>query len=57
MKSDEEKMRKYNKKLTWAQKLGIVEAPPLPLTAIDWQKIEEKAKIRNEAESICSICL
>ena len=57
MKSDEEKMRKYNKQLTWAQKLGIVEAPPLPLTAIDWQKIEEKAKIRNEAESICSICL
>lgn len=29
-------MKSYNKKLTWAQKLGIVEAPPLPLTSKDW---------------------
>ena len=27
---------KYNKKLTWAQKLGIVQKPPLPLTNKDW---------------------
>ncbi len=33
-------MMKYNKKLTWAQKLGIVEKPPLPLTAKDWAEIE-----------------
>lgn len=29
-------MSSYNKKLTWAQKLGIIEAPPLPLTSNDW---------------------
>lgn len=40
MKSDEDKMKKYNKNLTWAQKLGIVEAPALPLTAKDWEKIQ-----------------
>lgn len=34
-----EKMKSYNKKLTWAQKLGIIEAPPLPLTSKDWEKI------------------
>lgn len=38
-KTDEEKMFKYNKKLTWAQKLGIVEKPPLPMTAADWAAI------------------
>ena len=32
-------MYKYNKRLTLAQKLGLVEAPPLPLTAKDWEKI------------------
>ena len=32
-------MAKYNKKLTLAQKLGLVEAPPLPLTAQDWLAI------------------
>lgn len=57
MKSDEEKMAKYNKKLTWAQKLGIVEKPPLPMTAADWAIVEEKSKKRNDSESICSICL
>jgi len=29
-------MKTYNKKLTWAQKIGIIEAPPLPLTSKDW---------------------
>lgn len=33
-------MFSYNKKLTWAQKLGLVDAPPLPLTAKDWEEIE-----------------
>ena len=37
VKSDEEKMVKYNKGLTLAQKLGLVEAPPLPLTSKDWE--------------------
>ena len=50
-------MNNYQKKLTLAQKLGIVEAPPLPLTAKEWEKIEEKSKKRNDSESICSICL
>lgn len=50
-------MQKYNKKLTWAQKLGIVERPPMPMTAGDWAAIEEKSKKRNDSESMCSICL
>ena len=52
-----EKIKSYNKQLTWAQKLGIVEAPPLPLTSNDWEKIEEKSKARNDSDSMCSICL
>ena len=32
-------MTNYNKKLTLAQKLGLVQAPPLPLTAKDWLNI------------------
>ncbi len=32
-------MMKYNKNLTGAQKLGIVEKPPLPLTNKDWAEI------------------
>ncbi len=33
-------MVKYNKGLTLAQKLGLVDAPPLPLTSKDWLMIE-----------------
>jgi hypothetical protein len=33
-------MSKYNKGLTLAQRLGLVEAPPLPLTSKDWLMIE-----------------
>ena len=33
-------MSKYTKALTLAQKLGLVEAPPLPLNAQDWLAIE-----------------
>ena len=42
-------MSKYYKKLTWAQKLGIVEKPPLPLTNKDWAVIEQKSKKRNDS--------
>lgn len=42
-------MVRYNKKLTLAQRLGLVEAPPLPLTANDWLNIEEKSKARNDS--------
>jgi len=33
-------MYRYNKGLTLAQRMGLVEAPPLPLTAKDWLAIE-----------------
>jgi hypothetical protein len=48
-REDELKMAKYNKGLTLAQRLGLVEAPPLPLTAQDWLAIEEKSKARNDS--------
>ena len=52
---DELKMKAYNQKLTLAQKLGLVAAPPKPLSLEDWQKIEEMSKKREDG--VCAICL
>ena len=50
------KLEKYNKKLTLAQKLGLFEKPPKPLTNDEWVEVEEKSKKRLDNED-CPICL
>ncbi|EAR94468.1 anaphase-promoting complex subunit 11 RING-H2 finger protein (macronuclear) [Tetrahymena thermophila SB210] len=54
-KNDKVKMNSYLNKLTLAQRLGIVPAPPKPLTREDWITIEEQSKKRDEGQ--CPICL
>lgn len=55
-KNIQAKLYKYIKKLTLAQRLGIVEKPPQPLTNDDWGKIEEASK-KREGDHSCPICL
>lgn len=51
------KYRKYLSKLTLAQKLGIIPAPPQPLSNDNWALIEQQAQKRKEGEGLCPICL
>lgn len=55
--TEEEKMQKYKQKLTLAQRLGIISAPPPPLSAKQWEEIESMSKKRKDSENVCSICL
>lgn len=54
---DQMKIRKYINSLTLAQKLGLVPAPPQPLSFESWEMIEEQARKRKEGEGLCPICL
>ena len=53
------KMQIYYKKLTLAQRLGIIEAPPAPLSNEAWKKIENQSlkRISSDKEILCPICL
>ena len=50
------KLAKYINKLTLAQKLGLVEKPPQPLSNNEWVNIEETCK-KRDSDNSCSICL
>ena len=45
----------YNKKLTLAQKLGLIAAPPKPMSLEEWETVEEHSKKREDG--LCPICL
>lgn len=47
----------YTKKLSLAQKRGLVKKPDAPLTIEQWNTVLEKAKSRAKAESSCPICM
>ena len=51
------KIHKYFNQLTLAQKLGLIPAPPQPLSLESWSLIEEQARKRKEGEGLCPICL
>jgi hypothetical protein len=53
------KMHNYYKKLTLAQRLGIIEAPPAPLSNEAWRDIENQSlkRISSDKEILCPICL
>ena len=38
----------YKKNLTLAQKLGLVSAPPKPMTLEDWNRVEDLSKVRDD---------
>ncbi|NWI19458.1 RNF32 protein, partial [Crypturellus soui] len=42
--------------LTLAQKLGLVEPPPLPLTAEEWAKIKQRSITQGDSVQPCAIC-
>ncbi|XP_009682220.2 RING finger protein 32 [Struthio camelus] len=42
--------------LTLAQKLGLVEPPPLPLTAEEWAKIKQRSIKHGDSIQPCAIC-
>ena len=47
----------YVKKLTLAQKRGLVKPPEPPLTLEQWQKVLEQAKQRAVNQQTCPICM
>ncbi|XP_067148628.1 RING finger protein 32 isoform X1 [Apteryx mantelli] len=42
--------------LTLAQKLGLAEPPPLPLTAEEWAKIKQRSIKHGDSVQPCAIC-
>ncbi|XP_069504064.1 RING finger protein 32 isoform X3 [Ambystoma mexicanum] len=42
--------------LTLAQKLGLVEAPPSPLTAEEWTKVKQRSIQHGDSMQPCAIC-
>ncbi|CAI2369644.1 unnamed protein product [Moneuplotes crassus] len=53
----EKKREDYVNKLSLAQRRGLVERPPMPLSLKEWKGIETKGAIRSENNDSCSICL
>lgn len=53
----EKKLDDYNKGLSLAQKLGLVEKPPQPMTYEEWKDIETKIEKREDDCENCPICL
>lgn len=47
--------KQYCRSLTLAEKMGLVEKPPPPLSSGEWSKIQEKSNVRGDTE--CPICL
>ncbi|XP_033726891.1 RING finger protein 32-like isoform X2 [Pecten maximus] len=43
-------------KLSLAQKMGLVEAPELPLTEQEWKSVKEKSNKRDDSKQPCVIC-
>ncbi|XP_027696714.1 RING finger protein 32 [Vombatus ursinus] len=42
--------------LTLAQKLGLIEPPPLPLSAEEWAKVKERSIKQGDSMHPCAIC-
>ena len=44
------------KNLTFAQRMGVEERPPSPLTDREWEVAHQRSITRNDAQEGCSIC-
>nr|XP_019785818.2 RING finger protein 32 [Tursiops truncatus] len=42
--------------LTLAQKLGLFEPPPLPLSSDEWEKVKQRSILQGESMQPCPIC-
>ncbi|XP_025043657.1 RING finger protein 32 isoform X2 [Pelodiscus sinensis] len=42
--------------LTLAQKLGLIEPPPLPLTTEEWDKVKQRSIKQGDSVQPCAIC-
>ncbi|XP_037691664.1 RING finger protein 32 isoform X2 [Choloepus didactylus] len=42
--------------LTLAQKLGLFEPPPLPLSADEWEKVKQRSIMQGDSVQPCPIC-
>ncbi|XP_048866604.1 RING finger protein 32 isoform X1 [Brienomyrus brachyistius] len=42
--------------LTLAQKLGLVDAPPTPLTTDEWHQVKSRSLLQGESSQPCAIC-
>ncbi|XP_012509613.1 PREDICTED: RING finger protein 32 [Propithecus coquereli] len=42
--------------LTLAQKLGLFEPPPLPLSADEWEKVKQRSVLQGDSMQPCPIC-
>uniref|UniRef100_H0WK01 Ring finger protein 32 n=1 Tax=Otolemur garnettii TaxID=30611 RepID=H0WK01_OTOGA len=42
--------------LTLAQKLGLVEPPPLPLSSDEWEKVKQRSILQGDSMQPCPIC-
>ena len=56
-KQKEKEYQNYVKKLTLAQKRGLVKPPEPPLSVEQWQKVLEQAKHRAKSQQTCPICM
>lgn len=56
MQKIEEKRMKYINQLSLAQRLGLSEKPPLPLSTEQWSKIEKRNLERQKHKEPCPIC-
>jgi len=55
----ERKRMTYINKLSLAERLGLVDKPPLPKSQVEWKDIENKFLLRtkhNICEETCAIC-
>lgn len=42
--------------LTLAQKLGLFEPPPLPLSSNEWEKVKQRSIVQGDSMQPCPIC-
>jgi hypothetical protein len=52
----EKKRIQYIKKLSLAQRLGLVDKPELPLSQNQWREIEKQSLMRFNEKEPCPIC-
>ena len=52
----ERKQENYRAQLTLAERLGLVEKPPQPLSQSQWDAVEHEAKVRDWHKGTCPIC-
>ena len=56
-KNREKRLKDFRKRMTLAEKRGLVEGPTLPTSEIEWRQAFKTAKHRLKKEPLCSICL